>query len=331
VAGPNRWLADGLRQNILCCAELLFPDAPERQLRSLTTTHRYSTATKPRLLNTSNAPSRRPPPPPPPHLQSLHLCPSSLDRCTPFNPNNYPLEIAHVLSRDGSSMTSRPFLGQRQPPPRRSLSTTNVIQRPPQHRTLSQQFPSSSPTRRSTDGFADLTFDGTDAAQGRYGTIPRMGGSRLKLEISDTSNHEFIESPKAMTANTPTWRPNVTPHARSQLHFEIPNVSHLSPRAAQDGSNEEPAIKPMPLPIRPGQHAPPSSRKARPIATNTVKKDVRPKPYTLEVPAAAPRFPPNGKLTWTEHYVIYANNCLKVMWISFLGQEIIPKINSQAI
>jgi mediator of RNA polymerase II transcription subunit 12 len=140
----------------------------------------------------------------------------------------------------------------------------------------------------------DLTLDGTDAAQGRYGTMPRMGGSRLKLEISDTNNREFVESPKAATAVTPTWRPNVTPHARSQLHFEIPNVSNLSPRAAQEGPHGEAAVKPMPLPIRPGQHAPPSYRKARPVAASTAKKDVRPKPYTLEVPAAAPRYPSNG-------------------------------------
>jgi mediator of RNA polymerase II transcription subunit 12 len=190
-------------------------------------------------------------------------------------------------------MTSRPTLGQRQPP-QRSLSSTNVIQRPPAHRTLSQQLTSSPPTRRNNEGFVDLTFEGAEAAQGRYGTIPRMGGSRLRLEISDTSAMDLVESPKPAADLTPTWRPSIPPRGRPQLHFDVPNSSNLSPRAAPEGGQLETTIKPMPLPIRPGQHAPPTSEKVRVVQGTSAKKDARPKPYTLETPALAPRYPSNG-------------------------------------
>ncbi|CAG8959099.1 hypothetical protein HYFRA_00012962 [Hymenoscyphus fraxineus] len=201
-------------------------------------------------------------------------------------------------------MTSRPTVGQRQPS-QRSLSSTNVLQRPAPHRTLSQQFPSSSPTRRNNDGFVDLTLDGTDAPQGRYGTIPRMGGSRLRLEISEASHPDLVESPNPATGLTPNWRTPVTSGARSQHHFDVPTPSNFSPRALQEGGQNDSAIKPMPLPVRPKQHGPASTKKPRPVAGAVVKKDVRPKPYTLEVPAAAPRYPPNGHIDffpWTGNH-----------------------------
>jgi mediator of RNA polymerase II transcription subunit 12 len=53
-------------------------------------------------------------------------------------------------------------------------------------------------------------------------------------------------------------------------------------------------IRPMPLPARPGQHAPPAVDKARTTLGSSAKKDARPKPYILEVPAAAPHYSPNG-------------------------------------
>jgi hypothetical protein len=94
-------------------------------------------------------------------------------------------EFTSAFSRNGTIMTSRPILGGSQP--QRSLSA-NIIQKPPPNRTLSQQFPPS-PARRNNEGFVDLTFDGSEAALGRYGTIPRNGGSRLKLEISKDSKN----------------------------------------------------------------------------------------------------------------------------------------------
>lgn len=123
-----------------------------------------------------------------------------------------------------------------------------------------------------------------------------MGGSRLRLEISEASHSDLVESPKPATGVTPSWRTPGTSSARSQHHFDVPNPSNFSPRASQEGGHNDSAIKPMPLPVRPKQHGPPSTKKPRPVAGTAVKKDVRPKPYTLEVPAAAPRYPPNGML-----------------------------------
>lgn len=210
-----------------------------------------------------------------------------------------------VPARNGRIMTSRPTLGHRQPVQRSLSTTTNVVQRPQPHRTLSQQFPSTSPARRSNDSFVDLTFDGPEGAQGRYGTIPRMG-SQLRLEILDSGNTEMVHSPKTTADLTPTQRPVAPPRGRPQLHFDTPNTSNLSPCAAQDGSQNESAVKPMPLPIRPGQYAPPGSGKARVPTVAPAKRDARPKPYTLEVPAIAPRYPPNGTL-YTFIDLIYAN------------------------
>ncbi|KAG4443322.1 hypothetical protein IFR05_001191 [Cadophora sp. M221] len=182
-------------------------------------------------------------------------------------------------------MTTRPVGRQ---PPQRSLSSTGAIhQRPPPHRTHSQQFTSSSPTRRGNDGgLVDLTFDGEVAR-------PRIGTSRLRVEIStDSKQADVVESPRPSSAVTPTWRPSLPPRGRPQLHFDVPSV--INPRSAQEGGQHDNTIKPMPLPVRPGQHAPPLSGKQRPLLTNTNKKDARPKPYTLEVPAIAPHYSPNG-------------------------------------
>lgn len=140
----------------------------------------------------------------------------------------------------------------------------------------------------------DLSSDGTDAAPGRYGTIPRNGGSRLKLEISkEAKNPILIESPKPTSVATPTWRPSVPPRGRPQLHFDVPSVSHLSPHMAQDGVEID-AIKSMPLPVRPGQYVPPPREKVRIASGSSGKKEARPKPYVLEVPTAAPHYSPNG-------------------------------------
>ncbi|KAL2065439.1 hypothetical protein VTL71DRAFT_3109 [Oculimacula yallundae] len=182
-------------------------------------------------------------------------------------------------------MTTRPMGRQA---PQRSLSSTGAIhQRPPPLRTHSQQFTSSSPTRRGNDGGpVDLTFDGE-------GARPRIGTSRLRVEIStDSKQADVLDSSRTSSAATPTWRPSLPPRGRPQLHFDVPSV--INSRSAQEGGQQDTTIKPMPLPVRPGQHVPPLSGKQRPLPTNTSKKDARPKPYTLEVPTIAPHYSPNG-------------------------------------
>jgi len=205
-------------------------------------------------------------------------------------------------------MTTRPSLGGPQRQPQRSLSA-NITQRPPPNRTLSQQFSPSSPVRRNNEGFGDAVFEGSDVAPGRYGTLPREG-SRLKLEIGKDSrttpnnnnnnicsgsgsSSGLVESPRPADL-TPTWRPSQPPRGRPQLHFDVPSISNLSPRLAQEGGSEG-TIKPMPLPRRPGLHVPPTVEKTRPILM--AKKDARPKPFTLETPAIAPHYSPNSTST----------------------------------
>ncbi|RDL31522.1 Transcription mediator subunit Med12 [Venustampulla echinocandica] len=206
-------------------------------------------------------------------------------------------------------MTTRPPLGQRQPP-QRSLSATNAVQRPPaNHRSLPQQSSSSSPTRRGNETFVDLTYDGADPVGGRYGaatTVPRNGGSRLKLEISDSGTDSQAESPKPAPDVAPIWRPSAPPRGRPRTHFDVLNASSLGFRAGQDGLQGDAQVKPMPLPVRPRQHAPPvSGGKLLEKSGSPARKDGRPKPYTLEVPPAAPRYPPNGHVDfypWTGNH-----------------------------
>ena len=132
-----------------------------------------------------------------------------------------------------------------------------------------------------------MTFDG-EAAR------PRIGTSRLRVEISTESKQaDVAESPRPSSAATPTWRPSLPPRGRPQLHFDVPSV--INPRSAQEGGQCDTTIKPMPLPVRPGQYVPPLSGKERPLPVNNSKKDARPKPYTLEVPAIAPHYLPNGR------------------------------------
>lgn len=189
-------------------------------------------------------------------------------------------------------MTTRPPLASvGRPIPQRSLSTTHANPRPAAHsRTFSQQYTASSPTKRSNEAFSDLSADG-DASQGR----PRIGMSRLREEISTDAQHlDIVDSPTSLPDATPTWRPSFPPRGRPQLHSDVRNVGNNSGRTAQEGGQQDVQIKPMPLPVRPGYHLPESIKKLQSSPIQAGKKDTRPKPYNLEVPAAAPHYSPNG-------------------------------------
>lgn len=83
------------------------------------------------------------------------------------------------------------------------------------------------------------------------------------------------------------------------LHFNISGVSNVTPRSSQvEGGQEELFVKPLPLPVRPGQHALQASGKSRSPMTSAIpqKKEARPKPYILETPSIAPHYSPNGLL-----------------------------------
>ncbi|RDW77406.1 hypothetical protein BP6252_05459 [Coleophoma cylindrospora] len=201
-------------------------------------------------------------------------------------------------------MTSRPA-GQR------SLSGNNVLQRPQQqHRSLSHQYPSASSTpRKSNEAFVDLTLENTELTQSRYGSAQsRIGGSRLKLEVTKDSNDAGpFESPRPILDAPSNWKPPTTrSRGRPTLHSDVP--SSMNPGAEQEREVAALPIRPipMPMPTRPGQQAPATvANKPKSTPGTSAKKDARPKPYTLEVPSAAPHYTPNGHadfFPWTGNH-----------------------------
>jgi mediator of RNA polymerase II transcription subunit 12 len=190
-------------------------------------------------------------------------------------------------------MTTKPPAGiQRQP--QRSLSGTGIIQRPTPHRTLSQQYPSSASVRKP-DNIVDLTQESAETS--RYGSS-RIGGSRLKLELSKDSKDapSLVESPRTAEA-VPKSEPG---RGRPKLHFDgyrpqlqgADDTSVLSSIRKVENVTGQNSI---PLPRRPVQSAPPFARGQRVAPANGAKKEVRPKPYVLGIPLAAPHYLPNGE------------------------------------
>jgi mediator of RNA polymerase II transcription subunit 12 len=135
------------------------------------------------------------------------------------------------------------------------------------------------------------------AETGRYGSS-RIGGSRLKLELSKDlkDSPTLVESPR-----TAEVMPKSEPaRGRPRLHFD-------EYRPQQQGAGDTSVLSSirkvenvtgqnsMPLPRRPVQSAPPFARGQRVTTANGAKKEVRPKPYVLGVPPAAPHYLPNGE------------------------------------
>ncbi|KAB5517300.1 hypothetical protein GE09DRAFT_1158331 [Coniochaeta sp. 2T2.1] len=203
-------------------------------------------------------------------------------------------------------MTSRPPLGVQQRQPQRSLSSSASglnHQRPTHQRTLSQQHLPPSPIRKETT-FADFgggQQDTSDASssQGRYAAQQRRGpgGSRLKLELShdpaDTITQMAIsESPNALESSKPFTPSRMMPgmDGTSDLGDMSPHTSSRAPTTDGDAA-------PMPMPPRRPRFALAVPRAVQPAPTTAtiVKKDTRPKPYTVEIPAAAPRYKVHAK------------------------------------
>lgn len=196
-------------------------------------------------------------------------------------------------------MTSRPPLGVQQRQPQRSLSG-GLPPRPVHQRTLSQQHLPPSPIRKET-AFSESggQSDPGDASnQSRYAAPQqRRGGSRLKLELShDPANSitqmPIIESPNALESSKPFTPSRMMPGMDGAS--DLGDISsHTSSRApTTDGDSA-----PMPMPPRRPRFAliVPRAAPTTPVITTVVKKDTRPKPYVVEVPAAAPRYKVRAK------------------------------------
>ncbi len=141
----------------------------------------------------------------------------------------------------------------------------------------------------------DLTLEGAET--GRYGSS-RIGGSRLKLELAKDSKdaQTLVQSPRTAEAAPKSE----SARGRPRLRFDgyrpqlqgVDDTSVLSSIRRVENATGQNSI---PLPRRPVQSAPPFARGQRAAATNGAKKEVRPKPYVLGVPPAAPHYLPNGE------------------------------------
>ena len=188
-------------------------------------------------------------------------------------------------------------MGGQPRPPQRTLSGSSLSgQRPSQpQRTLSQQHLPASPARKdatasssaSSSSYVDLTGEAPDSTTARQLGTPKRAGSKLRLEVSSNS----VTWPVAEVASPQSQS---TPVQALPLS-ETTDGDHQSP-ALSKASQHDPDNPPMPMPKRrprPQQLPHPASRtEPAPVPT---KKDSRPKPYVVEVPAAAPRCPTANK------------------------------------
>lgn len=182
-------------------------------------------------------------------------------------------------------------VSQRQP--QRTLSGSGLSQSPTHQRTLSQQYLPQSPIRKS-EAFIEQPSDLGDVAQSRFNTLPRRGGSRLKLELAnDGIEHPgFSESPQnldALSANKA-----FTP-SRLMSTNDVSDAGDLTPRTSRCHTTDEDSA-PLPMPPRRARFVIPTKRPEPPSTSAPLsKKDTRPKPFQLETPSIAPRYPNMGK------------------------------------
>lgn len=186
-------------------------------------------------------------------------------------------------------MTSRPPMAVPPRQPQRTLSGSGLSQSPTHQRNLSQQFLPQSPIRK-TEAFNDQSTDVGDVAQGRFNTLPRRGGSRLKLELAnDGIEHPgFSESPQNLDALSSNKA--FTP-SRIMSMNDASDAGDTTPHTSRCHTTDDDTI-PLPMPPRRARFVVPTKR-PEPLTTNTnppPKKDTRPKPFVLETPSIAPRY-----------------------------------------
>lgn len=196
---------------------------------------------------------------------------------------------------------------QRQAPSRSMSGSNNLSQRPTHQRSLSQQqyLPTSPSVRSNTTDFsADPSASGAPSSSNsssqpanptqstQYGT-PRRGGSRLRLELAnDGITHTgFVESPTNSSGLDPS-KSFVPARGLPQTLADMPDLGDMnSPRTSRGGMTADNDNTPLPMPRRRCRFALPDVKKSMAApAPAPIKKDTRPKPYSIEVPAAAPRY-----------------------------------------
>jgi mediator of RNA polymerase II transcription subunit 12, fungi type len=184
-----------------------------------------------------------------------------------------------------------------------------MIQKPPPLRALSQLYHPSPSTKRN-ENYVDLSLEGPESVHGRCvesdgsATTPsRISGSRLKLELSrdlnDAAQHNDFPNPHESPQESQLLRPVSRGRPKFQFQGNRPQLQGASDvplLSSIRGGENITAQMSLPMPRRPSQNVRCSPRERAPPAS-VLKKDARPKPYILEVPSAAPRCPPNGRLS----------------------------------
>lgn len=211
--------------------------------------------------------------------------PERLHRCHPFK--------SHGAPKYTLAMSSRPPLAVSQRQSQRSLAGPGLSQRPAHQRTLSQQYLPQSPVRRS-DGFHEQVIDGGDVSQPRFGTTPRRGGSRLKLELAnDGIDHSgFTESPQNLDPFSASK--TLTP-SRVMFVCEAPDSGDSNSSQTLKCRTVDGDSAPMPMPPRRARFKVPTSAPPPSYTPTPVKKDAKPKPFVLETPITAPRYSITGR------------------------------------
>lgn len=185
-------------------------------------------------------------------------------------------------------MTTRPPLGTHRPPQSSLNGNVQVAQKPQSLRNYS----SSTQIRRAEERVDQVA----------EGESPHGPAKNARPNFNPSRSASAVGSPNVVEA-APKY-----PRGQPRLHFDIhplqikveDDTSSLSP-AAPDLPDNGPSI---PLPVRPGRQNRPTVTKQRTQPTSTARKDARPKPYILEVPAIAPHYPPNGESKCLTEFVM---------------------------
>ncbi|KAJ6786991.1 hypothetical protein PWT90_04124 [Aphanocladium album] len=200
--------------------------------------------------------------------------------------------IRHGVFPPLHGMSSRNPLGAQQRAQQRAPSGSTLQAH--QRGISSSHLSPHSPVRK--DGLADhgQLSDPADAATAssqassapsRHGATPRRAGaSKLRLELSN--EHGIISGP---ATDSPLGTPSIM--SQSAAPDSSTDVSGNRSPALSRASHSDSAIPPMPMPHRRTsmQRFVASNKTAVP-ATAPVKRDSKPKQYTIEVPSAAPRY-----------------------------------------
>ncbi|KAG6010120.1 hypothetical protein E4U21_000154 [Claviceps maximensis] len=189
-------------------------------------------------------------------------------------------------------MTSRTPMGVQPRQPKRGLGPMTLqVQRPPNHHQLTtsstqQQYRATSPSQRDSAPASDANIDFHDTLTNRHASTPTVRqGSKLRLELPN----DFADTGPLSAAESPQ---TFTPSRIISSSSETVDTETMSPALSKVAQHDSLDNLPMPMPKRrlPKPTKTISSPRSTGHTAPQARKDLRPKPYTVDVPAAAPRY-----------------------------------------